>query len=198
MTSVSTELLPLGHEITPVSPGGQLLGLEMKVARALVFTPCHDAILVCQRVSDDYWELPGGKYISNLKLGCRREIAEETGIEIGSLSEAVLYEEGRTFVKDGVKRRYMASVMLAEMVSGPGAPQPQEGEVAEAIWLPFNEGSRRIREDQMLFRPDTVPAINALLPELDRRYDWRIGSVVRGIADAISYIQNIRELPSKM
>lgn len=190
MTSLSIDVLPEIHEFTPVPPGTQLLGLEMKVARALVFTPCHDAILVCQRASDGYWELPGGKYTSNLKLGCRREIAEETGIEIGSLSEAVLYEEGRTFVKDGVKRRYMASVMLAEMVSGPGAPQPQEREVAKAIWLPFNEGSRRIREDQMLFRPDTVPAINALLPELDGRYDWRIGSVVRGIADAILYVQH--------
>ena len=190
MTSLSIDVLPEIHEFTPVPPGTQLLGLEMKVARALVLTPALDAILVCQRAGfDGYWELPGGKYTSNLKRGCRREIAEETGIEIGSLSESVPYVN-RTFVKDGVKRHYMASAVLAVMVSGPGAPKPQEEEVAEAIWLPFDEGSRRIQSDQMLFRPDTVLAISALLPELDERYDWRIGSAVRGIADAISHVQN--------
>lgn len=56
------------------------------------------AVLLIQRANEPYknsWALPGGflEAEESLEEGCRRELKEETGLEIGSLKQVGIYDQ---------------------------------------------------------------------------------------------------------
>ena len=120
-------------------------------AGGAVVRPTGDGVEVCLVNDGRYWGLPKG----NLERGetpsdaALREISEETGIERSQLR--ILAE---LTASDYVYRRRDSGRLIFKrvhqyLVSAPAgaALHPQESEIADAVWLPFDDAERRASFD---------------------------------------------------
>lgn len=84
------------------------------------------------------WSLPGGRQEAGetMREACRREIGEETGLEV-SPGRIVAVVERRV---EGF--HYVIVDFLATLQSAPPATPRAAGDVSEARWVPMNEIDR--------------------------------------------------------
>lgn len=96
------------------------------VSVAAVVTDDNDRVLVIQRRDNGAWELPGGvlELDESPDAGVRREVREETGVDVEPL--------GLTGIYKNMNLGVVALVFRARMVAG--TPTPTEESAAVAWW----------------------------------------------------------------
>lgn len=126
--------------------------LMLAAAGALVFDGAGH-VLLHRRSDDGAWSIPGGALHlgESLEDAARREVLEETGLELGHLTLAVVYSGSEFFHEypNGDQAYLIGAVYTAR--GARGTPTPQEGEVTELRYFPLdalppglNNTSRRV------------------------------------------------------
>ncbi len=104
-------------------------------------------VLVIQRGKAPYkghWSIPGGKveYGEPIEEALKREVLEETGVEINILGLIDVYEALPTVHSD---THYVMADYVCEWVSGEAVPAD---DAEEAEFVPFSEAISRLAWDQ--------------------------------------------------
>ncbi len=100
---------------------------RMVAACAYVENAAGEILLVRTRDRPDTWEMPGGRVEAGETLveAVRREVAEETGIQVEPSALVGVYEN--------VELAVLVAVFRARLVSG--EVRPQAGEILEAAFV---------------------------------------------------------------
>lgn len=108
------------------------------------------------------WELPGGRWRPGEapEAALRREVEEETGLEVAEVLSAA-YTRGLApdiafgvvhpiAVVNGIEGAYPSLHVLLACVA-PGNPRPLVGETAEPTWWPVDRLRRALRDEPLTF-----------------------------------------------
>lgn len=127
------------------------------VSVAAVVVDDHDRVLVIRRQDNGAWQLPGGvlELDETPEAGARREVREETGVDVSI--------ERLTGVYKNMKLAVVALVFRARSVSG----EPRSTPEATAVeWWPAERVAAEMDEAFAVrildaLRPDQAPAVRS-------------------------------------
>jgi ADP-ribose pyrophosphatase YjhB (NUDIX family) len=107
---------------------------------AVIFDELHQKVLLTKRADNGLWCLPGGKMEpgESVEECCRREVLEETGLEVQLKRLIAVYSNRDQLViyKDGAKVQFVILSFEAEITAG---TLILSNETTEAGFFPFAE-----------------------------------------------------------
>lgn len=158
--------------------GGEPLVLP-NVAAVVYRDDKRSALLLQTRVKDDGMygrlEIPSGKWRAgeSLEQAVRREVAEETGLELATLDLEVEvtsadpdqpYETSRgAVVAIGVATAYPALLIASECIAVPGEPSAERGETDSPRFVDVAVVKAMIEADPAQFSGPTLAVLCAVL-----------------------------------
>ena len=118
---------------------------SLKPAVAVAVFDAANRLLLVKRRDSGYWAMPGGTMeLTDSLEGCaRREVLEETGIDIAITGMVGTYTDPATIIaySDGEVRREF-SILLAGSASATGEPLAHDDESTDVQWVKLDELAR--------------------------------------------------------
>ena len=114
---------------------------ELRIgACAVIFDQLHEKVLLTRRSDNGLWCLPGGRMEpgESIEECCRREVLEETGLEVELKRLIALYSNRDQLViyKDGTTAQFVVASFEATVSGG---TLGLSNETTEAGFFPFSE-----------------------------------------------------------